>query len=80
MQINYLSWGAVYKVMPEDLLDPYLNVCIGSKILERYIDRYGYQGIGRYNAISEHKQRRYIRWIEYIYGELEKFLKIENVN
>jgi len=78
MQINYLSWGNVYSVMPEDLFDPWLNVCIGSKILEHYINRYGYWGIGRYNAVSRHKQYRYMKRIERIYAELEEFLKVQS--
>ena len=72
MQINYLSWSRIIGLRPEDLLDPWTNVCVGSQILAYYIDKNGYIGIGRYNAISPIKQIRYIRRVEKTYQKLAR--------
>jgi soluble lytic murein transglycosylase-like protein len=61
MQINYLTWGPVAGLTPMELLDPRTNVCVGSAILRKYIDKHGgWRGVGRYNAVSLVKQRNYI--------------------
>ena len=61
MQVNYRTWGPVTKLTPVELLDPRLNVCLGSQILRQYIDEHGgWRGVGRYNATSPAKQRTYI--------------------
>jgi soluble lytic murein transglycosylase-like protein len=70
MQVNYLSWGGVTGLGPEEFFDPWINVCVGSQILAHYIRQNGYPGIGRYNAISPAKQVKYIRKVERVYAEL----------
>ena len=68
MQINYYWWGPVLKLRPEELLNPYINVCAGALILKDYIDRYGYMGIGRYHSGKYKKQIEYIKQIKNIYS------------
>ncbi|MBE0427215.1 MAG: lytic transglycosylase domain-containing protein [Nitrospirae bacterium] len=61
MQINWMTWGPVYGLKPVDFFDPFINICIGSKILRHYIDKHNgsWRGVGRYNAVSYDKQVKY---------------------
>ncbi|MCL4492043.1 MAG: lytic transglycosylase domain-containing protein [Nitrospirae bacterium] len=61
MQVNYKAWGKGYGLSPVDLLDPAVNICVGSKILRRYLEEHNWswRGIGRYNAVSIEKQATY---------------------
>lgn len=69
MQINWLTWYPVYGLKPVDLLNPFVNVCIGSKILRHYVDKYNgsWRGVGRYNAVSYDKQTRYALKVAHVY-------------
>lgn len=61
MQINYAAWGAYIGISPEKLLDPMANACLGSLILKKYVETHGgFEGVGRYNAVSKNKQFVYV--------------------
>jgi len=61
MQVNWLTWGRVYRLSPADLLNPTTNICVGSRILKNYIAEHHmtWRGVGRYNAVSHDKQEAY---------------------
>ena len=61
MQVNWMTWGPVYRVTIADLLDPATNVCVGSRIMRDYITEHkgSWRGVGRYNADSFNKQEAY---------------------
>lgn len=72
MQINYLTWGRATKLTPIQMLDPEINVCLGSVILRDYINTHGgWKGVGRYNAVSPKKQREYILRVASIYRRIK---------
>ncbi len=79
MQVNYLTWGPVYGITPERLLDPAANVCIGSRILRDYIDRHkgSWRGVGRYNAVSYNKQVSYALRVSHTLAAVRRILYIE---
>jgi soluble lytic murein transglycosylase-like protein len=74
MQINWLTWGLVYGLKPVDFFDPFINICVGSKILRHYIDQHNgsWRGVGRYNAISYDKQVRYALKVADVYQSIKK--------
>ena len=61
MQVNYKTWAKTFNVLPKDLLNPEINICIGAKILRAYLDEHNWtwRGIGRYNATTSWKQANY---------------------
>ena len=61
MQVNWPTWGPVYRLTIADLLNPVTNVCVGSIILKNYIveHRGSWRGVGRYNAVTHEKQEAY---------------------
>jgi len=61
MQVNYKTWAKTFNVLPKDLLNPEINICIGAKILRAYLDEHNWtwKGIGRYNATTYWKQANY---------------------
>lgn len=72
MQINYMYWGAETGLTPLELLDPKINVCVGSAILRQYIDKHGgWRGVGRYNAASPLKQKKYILMVARSFKKME---------
>ena len=78
MQVNYLWVGRHFNVTPEELLDPWINICVGAKELRSYLDKYNWtwKGIGRYNAVTEWKQVRYAIKVS---KNLEKAKKWQNL-
>ena len=77
MQVNWKSWGRVFRLRAVDLLDPVTNVCVGSKILREYIDEHpgSWRGVGRYNAVSYDKQYAYASSVGRIYKKIRSIYK-----
>ena len=73
MQINWKTWGPVYGIKAARLLDPELNICLGSRILRDYIDEHkgSWKGIGRYNAVTYSKQLHYASRVNNVYKKVK---------
>src|SRR5208283_955228 len=78
MQVNWLTWGPVYKLTVADLLDPATNVCVGSRIMRDYIAEHGgsWRGVGRYNAVSYNKQEAYAYRISQTIQQIQKLYRL----
>lgn len=74
MQVNWLTWGQVYRLTIADLLDPAINVCVGSRIMRDYIaeSNGSWRGVGRYNAVSFNKQAAYAYRISQTMQQIRK--------
>lgn len=69
MQINWRHWGKRLGLSKLELLDPWLNVLLGARILENCIKVSGswWKGVGLYHSVNESRQREYIEkvWRSY---------------
>jgi len=80
MQINYKTWGPYYGLTLSHLLDPMVNVCIGSRILRNYIDEHkgSWRGVGRYNAVSYNKQVNYAQNVARTLKAVKKLMMLSS--
>ena len=54
----------IWKCEAQELLNPYRNIEIGSKILKQYMDRYGVKGgLSSYNSGRKNRSLRYARYV-----------------
>ena len=54
----------IWRYQEKELLDPYRNIEIGSKILKHYIDKHGIQGgLSSYNCGNRNNAQRYARYV-----------------
>jgi soluble lytic murein transglycosylase-like protein len=61
----------IWKYETHELLNPYRNIEIGSKILKQYIDRYGVKGgLSSYNSGRKNRALRYARYVLTVAGNL----------
>lgn len=69
MQINWGHWGKRFGFSKVDLLDPWLNVLLGARILEHCVKMSGswWKGVGFYHSPHDSRQREYVRkvWQSY---------------
>jgi transglycosylase-like protein with SLT domain len=69
MQINWAHWGKRLGLSKLELLDPWLNVLLGARILEHCVQVSGswWKGVGLYHSVNESRQREYIEkvWRSY---------------
>jgi soluble lytic murein transglycosylase-like protein len=78
MQINWGHWGKRFGLSKADLLDPWLNVLLGARILEYCVRVSGSwrKGVALYHSPHEARQREYVEkvWQSYrrVLGKLEK--------
>ncbi len=57
----------------QELLNPYRNIEIGSKILKHYMDRHGIKGgLSSYNSGHKNRSLRYARYVLKVAEKLEK--------
>ncbi len=68
MQINSFWFPTLRRagIDPETLFDPCVSIAVGAWILAGEIRKHGmtWEAVGRYNARSEHKKRRYAAKIQ----------------
>lgn len=63
----------IWKHKRQELLDPYKNIEIGSKILKYYMDRHGIKGgLSSYNSGHKNRSLRYARYVLRVAEKLEK--------
>ena len=78
MQINWGHWGKKFGLSKLDLLDPWLNVLLGARILEHCIKMSGswWKGVGFYHSPYDSRQREYVEkvWQSYrrVLGKVRK--------
>ncbi len=61
----------IWKCEEQELLNPYRNIEIGSKILKQYIDRHGIKGgLSSYNSGRKNRALRYARYVLTVAGNL----------
>jgi len=78
MQVSKVV-GASYGMTVEDLLDPNLNVQVGSGFLAEMINRYGLEGgIQAYN-LGETKYRKGLRSPNYLSKVMTEFNKLQQI-
>jgi soluble lytic murein transglycosylase-like protein len=69
MQINWGHWGKRFGLSKADLLDPWLNVLLGARILEYCVRVSGSwrKGVALYHSPHEARQREYVEkvWQSY---------------
>jgi soluble lytic murein transglycosylase-like protein len=69
MQINWGHWGKQFGLSKVDLLDPWLNVLLGARILEYCVRVSGSwrKGVALYHSPHEARQREYVEkvWQSY---------------
>jgi hypothetical protein len=54
----------IWQYQKQELLNPYRNIEIGSKILKNYIDRHGIKGgLSSYNSGRKNRSLRYARYV-----------------
>jgi hypothetical protein len=54
----------IWQYQKQELLNPYKNIEIGSKILKHYIDRHGIKGgLSSYNSGRKNRSLRYARYV-----------------
>ena len=63
----------IWQYQRKELLDPYRNIEIGSKILKHYMDRHGVKGgLSSYNSGHKKRSLRYARYVLKVAENLEK--------
>ena len=71
-QIHYPTWGPVFGLRPEDLLDPWINLHAAAAILRLVMtqepDSWG--GVGRYHSGTPLRKWAYARQVAYAVGAL----------
>jgi soluble lytic murein transglycosylase-like protein len=69
MQINWGHWGKKFGLSKSDLLDPWLNVLLGARILEHCVRVSGswWKGVALYHSPHDARQREYVQkvWQSY---------------
>lgn len=72
MQINWGHWGKRLGLSKLELLDPWLNVLLGARILEHCIKMSGswWKGVGLYHSPYASRQREYIEKVWHSYQQL----------
>jgi soluble lytic murein transglycosylase-like protein len=69
MQINWGHWGTKFRLSKSDLLDPWLNVLLGARILEHCVRVSGswWKGVALYHSPDDARQREYVEkvWQSY---------------
>jgi hypothetical protein len=62
-QINFPTWGPVFALRPEELLDPWVNLHVAALILRLAMEREpgSWGGVGRYHSATPWRKWRYAR-------------------
>jgi hypothetical protein len=62
-QIHYPIWGPVFRLRPEDLLDPWINLHVAAAILRYAMDQEprSWGGVGRYHSATPWRKWWYAR-------------------
>jgi len=77
MQINWGHWGKRFGLSKADLLDPWLNVLLGARILEYCVRVSGSwrKGVAFYHSPHEARQREYVEKVWRSYRRVLKKLR-----
>lgn len=84
MQVNYKSWANVFGLSAYQLLEPKVNVCVGSMILGYFLshneakDWNGWRGVGFYNTGTKGSKRIQVIYAQKVYDRYKKILQIIN--
>jgi hypothetical protein len=64
-QVHYPVWGPVFRLRPEDLLDPWTNLHVAARVLRYAMDQEpgSWGDVGRYHSITPWRQWGYARHV-----------------
>lgn len=74
MQINYLWWGKKLGYTKAELLNPWINIDVGCKILKKLLDKYHsyVKAVKRYHSSNPFLNSVYLRKVEEAYWEYRR--------
>jgi soluble lytic murein transglycosylase-like protein len=80
MQINWGHWGKKFGLSKSDLLDPWLNVLLGARILGHCVRVSGnwWKGVALYHSLNDARQREYVEKVRQSYRRV--LIKMRKMN
>jgi hypothetical protein len=73
MQINYRQWGRVAGLSKRELLDPWINVAVGTQILRlKMTEEPGWAGVARYHSATPWRNTLYAAAVSQLYSALNE--------
>lgn len=73
MQVNYRQWGRVAGLSKRELLDPWINIAVGTQILRlKMSEEEGWPGVARYHSATPWRNILYASTVSRIYSVLHE--------